>query len=332
METKNGALYFVMTVIVFLIAASAPASLVNLEPITPNVVNYEYPDLNIYVNAYEDNQMAYFQFVNESLITSSVAAIYFDEDHFDGVIGTITPEGVVFNVDIVNPGELPQAGLLDPPFTSSISFGSEKPPAHEGINPGQEMTIILQLNDSLGSSNWLEDFQTGQLRVGAHVIGLPDGSSYSAVGGRIPEPATLSILGLGSIFFLTSRKKVYSAVAKTPKQFLMLVLIMTVAFAGNAHAMISDGRLEFPDDVDEKPYQITLLDVDQKNEDSVACLKVDSFSIGSSNTLTLSLDQYSISLSGLLNSFKTISFISDYSDVMDLSKIAIEANMFSLKN
>ena len=331
MQTKSVAQYLLITVMMFIIAASAPASLVYLEPITPDGVNYEYPDLNIYVNAYENDQMAYFQFVNQSLITSSVAAIYFDEDHFDGVIDIITSQGVAINVDTAKPGELPQAGSLDPSFTSSISFGSEKPPAHDGINPGQEMTIIFQLNDSPGSSNWIEDFLTGQLRVGAHVIGLPDGSSYSAVS-QIPEPATLSILGLGSIFLLTSRKKVYSAVAKTPKQFLMLVLIMTVVFAGDTHAMISAGCLEIAPDVDEKPYRITLLDVEQKNDDSPACLKVDSFSIGSSNTLTVSLDQYSISLSGLLNSFKNTSFISDDSDVMDLSKISIEADMFSLKN
>ncbi|MCK5172046.1 MAG: PEP-CTERM sorting domain-containing protein, partial [Planctomycetes bacterium] len=315
---------------------SAPASLVQLEPIAPDEANYEYPDLNIYVNAYENDQMAYFQFFNETLIASSVAAIYFDEDHFDGVIDIITSEGVAINVDTAKPGELPGASLLDPTFTSSISFGSEKPPAHEGINPGQEMTIIFKLNGSVGAQNWLEDFQTGQLRVGAHVIGLPDGSSYSAVSvppeGQIPEPATLSILGLGSMFLLKSRKKVYSVVAKTPKQFLMLVLIMLVAFAGNTHAMISDGRLAITQDLDEKPYRITLLDVDQKNDDGAACLKVDSFSIGSSNTLTVSLDRYRISLSDLPNSFETISFISDYSDVMDISKIAIETNMFSLNN
>jgi hypothetical protein len=53
--------------------------------------------------------------------------------------------------------------------------------------------------------NVTDELNTGVLWIGVHVIALPDGSSESAI--AVPDPATLFLLGLGSLALLRIRKR-----------------------------------------------------------------------------------------------------------------------------
>ncbi|MFH1371643.1 MAG: PEP-CTERM sorting domain-containing protein, partial [Planctomycetota bacterium] len=50
----------------------------------------------------------------------------------------------------------------------------------------------------------IDELNNGTLRVGIHIIGLPDGSSESAI--LVPEPATMCLLGLGALGLLKKRR------------------------------------------------------------------------------------------------------------------------------
>ncbi|MFH1371671.1 MAG: PEP-CTERM sorting domain-containing protein, partial [Planctomycetota bacterium] len=51
----------------------------------------------------------------------------------------------------------------------------------------------------------IDELNNGTLRVGIHIIGLPDGSSESAI--LVPEPATLFLLATGAAIALRKRKR-----------------------------------------------------------------------------------------------------------------------------
>ena len=104
-----------------------------------------------------------------------------------------------------SPGDLPSGNLLVPPFVADkeFSIGAASPPPWRGVNNGDTLnewvTISFQLSGDL--TTLLGELNNGTLRVGLHVIGLPDGSSESAI--LIPEPAT--VLLLRSISFVKKK-------------------------------------------------------------------------------------------------------------------------------
>lgn len=80
-------------------------------------------------------------------------------------------------------------------------------PPKNGVNnvsAGEWVKITFKLIDGGTLEGVLHELYTGDLRVGLHVIGFPDGSSNSAI--SVPEPATVLLIGLGTVALLRKRK------------------------------------------------------------------------------------------------------------------------------
>jgi hypothetical protein len=187
------------------------------EIFTDNGGYYDNPGWDLYVDVWNGGSQANFTFYNNSSFDCSIAQIYFDDGTIlgiDEVINSIDPGPpkvtyTSFNNTGPSPGNLPGANLLVPPFVADreFSIGAVSPPPWKGVNNGdilnEWVTISFQLSADLATL--LSELNDGTLRVGLHVINLPDGSSESAV--LVPEPATVLLLGLGALTLLRRRRR-----------------------------------------------------------------------------------------------------------------------------
>ena len=177
-----------------------------LEIFTDNGIYYDSPDIDLFVEVADRESHVDFTFHNESLIYCSIARIYFESGTFLGSVEIIEGPGTSFSGS-PTPHNLPGRNLLEPSFiaTYEISMDSEPPVPKNGINPGEWLMATFDLINDGTFLNVVDDFKTGALRIGVHVIGFPDGSSESAVT-VAPEPTTLSLLGLGAFALLRKRR------------------------------------------------------------------------------------------------------------------------------
>ncbi len=151
-----------------------------------------------------DNKVE-FKVRNESEIDCAIARVYFDDGALLGVAEIVDGAGTDFEQP-ATPGNLPAGNELEPPFetTQDFSMGPENQPPHKGINPGESLTIIFNLKDGYVYQDVLNQLDDLTLRIGAHVIAFPDGSSESAV---TPEPATVAVLGMGGVLLCIRKRR-----------------------------------------------------------------------------------------------------------------------------
>jgi hypothetical protein len=158
-----------------------------------------------------------FDFANDGPIASALDGIYWDDQL--GLlrdIAGLTPDptydsstklGVSFSVD-GSPSSLPSQGSASPVFVSTVSLTSNAnpPPAKTGINPGESLTVVFDLNGGKTYNDVLAAMNDGELRTGIHVISIGTaGGSDSLVNTTpdppttpaVPEPASLLLLGSG---------------------------------------------------------------------------------------------------------------------------------------
>ena len=204
---------FIFCGLVFYFVLGASSSLLQASYVYPlgiftsNGIYCDSVDLNLYVEiSVGGAELVDFTFYNESLIDSSIARIYFDDDLLLDVVGITEGAGTLFNQP-AKPGNLPAGNLLDPPFvaTEEISFTSGPPRPHNGVNPGQWVRITFDITGST-FADVIDELDTGGIRVGTHIIALPDGSSESAL--AVPEPLTVCLLGLGAMALLRRGQKI----------------------------------------------------------------------------------------------------------------------------
>jgi len=200
--------YFVKFAVVFLLVlgltavASRAAFIYPLEVFTGNGSYYNSPDIDVFFETADlGGDLVDFTFYNDSLVDSSMARIYFDTDLPVEFVSLEQPAGVSFR-QFAAPGNLPSAHNLNPEFIagSDLSFSSNPPPSVDGINPGEWLSITLSTAQAGSFEDVIAALDCGDLRVGAHIIALPDGSSESAV--NIPEPLSFSLIAVGAAIFL----------------------------------------------------------------------------------------------------------------------------------
>jgi hypothetical protein len=210
--------------IVLMSAAEANAVLLEFSPFNDGGT-YDMAGLVVYadVTAGNDGEVR-FAFYNDSSIVSSIEGIYFeagaladdDEDDNDngydggilnGIAGFEFGDGTLFD-DNPHPGNLPSWSVLSPDFDAAFGADSAAPTSHNGIEAGEQMTIIVGLDDDATFEDVIGQLGDGSLRIGLHIISLPCGESISAVStGIVPEPATIAILGVGGMFVVLRKKK-----------------------------------------------------------------------------------------------------------------------------
>lgn len=154
-------------------------------------------DITVEVVLVQRDDTVRFEFYNISTVASGVTGVYFEAGLLNSIVGFEFGDGTLF-AENARPSRLPGGYSLDPLFATAHSARSGPPRYHNGIGPGEHLTVIFDLVGHATFDDLLAQVDSGDLMVGLHVIGLPDGSSLSAVN-SIPEPATLVLLALGVV-------------------------------------------------------------------------------------------------------------------------------------
>jgi hypothetical protein len=147
-----------------------------------------------------------FIFRNLGPIGSSITDVYFDDGTLLGIASITSSSGVSFSQG-ASPSNLPGGTAVNFNTTAGFLADSNTPVQWNGVNPTEWLSIRFNLTNgqtgqsvinalALGLTNPTQDL-FGGLRVGIHVQGLPGGGSESLITRQVPEPASLSLLGIG---------------------------------------------------------------------------------------------------------------------------------------
>ncbi len=164
--------------------------------------------MNMYVVMTGGAGIVEFTFYNESLFESSIAGIYFDNGSLGDISSVINGPGTSFIEDFSGPENLPAAMLLSPPFQADSSIRAEAAIPLNGVNSpisGEWVRVSFALPAGGTLEGIAGELNSGQMRIGLHIISLPDGSSESAV--STPEPATICLLGIGGLSLIRKRRQ-----------------------------------------------------------------------------------------------------------------------------
>lgn len=161
---------------------------------------------------------------NKGSSPCSITDVYFDNggssscfdniaglwDRDDPVFGISRHPGVDFSMGAAPPN-LPGGNTVGFNVTSGFAADSDDPrPVGNGVNPGEFLGIVIRLIPGKTLADVWDAFESGEMRVGIHVQAFADGGSESfvtgGVGGEIPEPTTVALLGAG-VLSLAMRNK-----------------------------------------------------------------------------------------------------------------------------
>ncbi len=178
-----------------------------IEIFTSNGDYYDSPDLDFSVEVSSpEQQKVDFTFYNNSLVNSCIAEIYFDSGSIFSFAGIANNEPeIVFFEQPTTPKNLPAGHTLISPFQTStgLSFGAVSPAPKYGINQGEQLKISLNINGDISFEEITNRLSVGNIRIGEHIIALPDGSSESGI--NVPEPLTFCLVAAGALALLKKR-------------------------------------------------------------------------------------------------------------------------------
>lgn len=216
---KNQSLVLFIQLLVFtLTASSASALTVGFSCITAgqatNCATAE-TQLTVEVTDLGGGQLL-FDFMNAGPLASSIADVYFDDGTLLGIAGLIDMDdnalgyygdaGVDFSQG-ASPLNLPGGNAIG--FETTAGFLADSDPAVSinGINPGEMLGVVFNLQAMGTYADILAELTNGDLRIGIHVQSFANGDSVSLVNVPVPEPGVATLLGLG-LTALAARRRV----------------------------------------------------------------------------------------------------------------------------
>jgi hypothetical protein len=148
-----------------------------------------------------------FLFTNTGPLPCSICDVYFDDGSLLGIASINEGPGVAFDTP-ATPANLPGGNSISPPFetTAGFSVDSDEPVQSNGVNPGEFLEILFDLQAGKVYADVLSDLGSGELRIGLHVQAFADGNSESFVNIPAPGAFLLATLGIGCIRWFRMRK------------------------------------------------------------------------------------------------------------------------------
>jgi hypothetical protein len=148
-----------------------------------------------------------FTFSNLGPQASAIADVYFDDGTLLGIATITNSQGVQFSQH-ASPGNLPGGNGIGFQTTAGFSADSDPPVQHNGVNPGETLSILFDLLPTASFAQTIQALSGGTaLRVGVHVQGFGNGGAQSFVNDTvaIPVPEASSIaMALAGIGVLAS--------------------------------------------------------------------------------------------------------------------------------
>jgi len=174
--------------------------------------------LRLDVTHHAGETIATFKFYNVGLLPCSIADVFIDDDQLDSLDsllyivdsddpagGPYGDPGVDFSIGAA-PGHLPDEQYADPPFVATKQFNMDSDPPVQpwGVSPGEWLGAVYSITDGTTVFDIEQEILAGKLRIGYHVQGFSDDGSASFV--NTPEPASILLLGLGTLALLRKRR------------------------------------------------------------------------------------------------------------------------------
>ncbi len=144
-----------------------------------------------------------FTFKNAGSQASSITQVYFDDGPITSIASIQNGTGVNFAIP-ATPSNLPGAAGVIPPFTANLSAGATAPVQPNGVNPGEQVGILTNLQSGKTFNNVITSLNNASMRIGIHVQGFADCFSESFINVPtappqtvVPAPAAVMLGGIG---------------------------------------------------------------------------------------------------------------------------------------
>jgi hypothetical protein len=191
-------------------AATALADTYTFQPLTSNSATNAaagVAQLSVDVDPAGPGQIA-FTFRNAGPAASSITDIYFDDGAFvSGIFSISSMPGVSFSPNAAPPN-VPGANNASPAFSTTVGLSADSnPPAQpNGVNPGENVTLVLNLQPGKTFADVINAINTpgDHFRIAIHVQGLANGGSESFI--NVPTPGALGLMGVAGLIAARRRR------------------------------------------------------------------------------------------------------------------------------
>jgi len=141
----------------------------------------------------------------------TVTRIYFDAAALTSIASVESMDSGVAFAPNIGPPVLPGGRSINFNARDGLRIGALPPGPHNGVNPGESVTVTLALKDGFTFLDTLIGLNDGSIRLGLHVQSFEDGGSESFVNVELPEeliptPGALALFALSGLVVVRRRR------------------------------------------------------------------------------------------------------------------------------